>query len=136
MGYRLLEHTADLGLEARGDSLQAALDQAVAALAAVLAGDHRVLGTEQQPVLIPASDLEAQVVALLDECLFRVEVHGWIASGATIERDAAGQLVGQLEGEPFDPSRHDGTAIKAITWHQLAVREDSSGCTITVYVDC
>ena len=44
--------------------------------------------------------------------------------------------VKELLGEPFDPSRHEGTAIKAITWHQLSLVEGPAGVTITVYVDC
>jgi len=125
-----------MGLEARGDDLGGALDQAVAALAAMLAGVGQAHPREQRPVTITGEDPEAQVVALLDECLFRLEVHGWLAAGASLERDAAGRLVGQLLGEPFDPARHDGTAIKAITWHQLSLVESPAGVTITVTVDC
>lgn len=136
MGFRLLEHTADLGLEARGADLDKALDQAVAALAAMLAGEGQAHPRERRSITIPGDDPEAQVVALLDECLFQLEVRGWLAAGASLERTPQGQLVGQLLGEPFDPSRHEGTAIKAITWHQLSLVEGPAGVTITVYVDC
>jgi SHS2 domain-containing protein len=135
MGFGLLEHTADLGIEARGDDLSAALDQAVAALGTILAGPSEASADDQQPVELDATDPEALVVALLSECLYLLEVDGWLARGARLTL-TGGSARGVLLGEPYDPDRHDGLAIKAITWHQLAVRQSAEGVTITVYVDC
>lgn len=135
MGFVLLEHTADLGIEARGADLCAALDRAVAALGLVLAGPGEPAVGEARPIDLDAADPEALVVALLSECLYLLEVEGWLARGASLSL-AAGTARGSLLGEPYDPDRHDGLAIKAITWHQLAVLQEPERVTITVYVDC
>jgi SHS2 domain-containing protein len=135
-GFLLLEHTADLGLEAWGADLCAALDRAVAALGHILGGPAPGDVPQRRPLAMDEADPEALVVALLSECLYLLEVEGWLPRGAALEPSAGGGVRGELLGEPWDPERHDGLAIKAITWHQLAVREDPQGLTITAYVDC
>ncbi len=134
MGYRVLEHTADLGIEARGRSLGEALDQAIAGLGSVLTGEPRGTAAERRGLSLTADDPESLVVALLTECLFLFEVEGWVARGASLTV-IEGAANGQLLGEPWDPDRHDGLAIKAITWHQLAVVQQPEAVTITVYLD-
>jgi SHS2 domain-containing protein len=135
-GFRLLEHTADLGLEARGADLCAALDRAVAALGCILAGQEQADLSPGPALELTEDDPDALVVALLSECLFQLEVEGWLARGARLEPLPHGGVHGRLLGEPWDPERHDGVAIKAITWHQLSVERGPQGLTITAYVDC
>ncbi len=135
MGFRLLEHTADLGIEAQGADLCAALDQAVVALGEVLAGPGQADPGQRRPLAMDAGDREGLVVALLSECLFLLEVEGWLARGARLTL-ADGAIRGEFLGEPYDRGQHDGLAIKAITWHQLDVVEHSDGVTLTVFLDC
>mgnify|MGYP002639819558 CR=1 FL=1 len=137
MSFRILEHTADLGLEAWGSDLSAALDQAVAALAAILAGEGAAQGLERRAIAVDEPDVDASVVALLSECLYLLEVEGWLACGAQLSVDGQGRIQGNLLGEPFHSTRHgEGVAVKAITWHQLSVVVQPGGVTITTYVDC
>ncbi len=135
MGFELLEHSADLGFEASGSDLHGAIDQAVAALGAILAGPEVGQASQRRSVELSERDPEALVVSLLSECLYLLEVQAWLARGAQLVLGPDGAR-GTLRGEPYDPMRHDGTDVKAITWHQLAVRETPRGTTITVYVDC
>jgi SHS2 domain-containing protein len=135
MGFRLLEHSADLILEAWGEDLERALDQAVAALGWVLAGPVQAPTLERRPVSLPDPEPEALVVALLSECLYLLEVDAWLARGCQLEVGPRG-VTGSLLGEPHVPQRHEGTDVKAITWHQLSVRPGPQGLTITVTVDC
>ncbi len=134
-GFELLEHPADIGLRARGVDLAGAMAAAVAGLACISAGPGAVRNQERRIVRLQDPDPEALLVALLEECLYLGEVHGWLAGGAEL-RVYEGGLEGDLLGEPFDAERHqDGSAVKAITWHQLAVRHCDGYVEVVVFVD-
>ncbi len=133
-GWRFLAHTADVGIEARGPDLRAALDRLVAGLAALLAGAP-VEGAEERPVLVDARDREELVVGLVDECVYRLEVDGWLATGvAGLGAPGPGGWPVRLRGRPLPPDA-EGTPVKAATWGGLSVREEAGGVVIAVYVD-
>jgi SHS2 domain-containing protein len=135
-GFRLLAHTADLGIESWGPDFAGALAQAVSALGVVLAGEGAGQATEERPVRLVAEDEAALVVALLQEALFLLEVEGWLSVDAALRVDPAGVLTGHLLGEPFDAVRHaDGEAVKAVTWHGLAVDREPGRVSLTIYLD-
>jgi len=135
--FDLLEHTADLGIRARGADTGEALGAAIRGLSSILVGDDAARPRERRDLDLAATDREALVVALLQECLYLFEVHGWIACGADLHIDSASHLTGALLGEHLDEARHaDGLAVKAITWHQLAVAEHPGYVEVTVFVDC
>ena len=135
-GFRLLAHTADLGIESWGPDLAAALEQAVCALGALLGGAGAGRTVEARPVRLAADDEDSLVVALLQEALFLLEAEGWLSVAAALGVDGDGRLAGDLLGEPFDALRHaEGQAVKAVTWHGLSVARAPGRVTVTVYLD-
>jgi len=135
MPYRILPHPADIGLRAEGTDLPAALDQAVAALAEIQAG-AAVAGEEERPVHLDSDDVESLVVDLLEECLYHVDAHDWLAAGArlVVREDADGtHAEGVLRGAAVPGG--GGMHVKAITWHQLSVERVEAGAVVTVYLD-
>ncbi len=136
-GFELLEHTADLGIRAHGDTLATAFNTAVRGLSTILVGADAARPRDSRPVALEDQDLEALLVALLEECLYLLDAQAWVAADARLSVSPEGVLHGELAGEPFDPDRHgDGLAVKAITWHQLAVEQRSGYVEVTVFVDC
>jgi len=134
-GFHLLEHPADVGIRATGADLEAALAQVVSGLAAVITDGVGVREVESRRLHLEADDLDGLVVDLVDECLYLLDAHGWLAGSATIQLEGSA-LSGTLRGEPFDDSRHaDGVHVKAATWHQLAVVREDDGFSITVFLD-
>jgi SHS2 domain-containing protein len=69
--------------------------------------------------------LENLLVRFLSELLYLQEVKGWRFRSCrvtSLER-RSGRLRAVAAGEPFDPDRHPRRReVKAITYHQLAVR--------------
>ncbi len=134
--WRLVEHPADVGIEARGPDLPAALEQAVTGLAAILTGEAVVKARDSVPVQIQGDGPEEQLMALLEEVLFLLDARGWVAGRATIRELAGTHLTAVFTGEDFDEERHGaGVHVKAITWHQLSVRQEADGVVLTVIVD-
>lgn len=132
--HRLLDHPADIGVEARGPDLSAAFSEAVAGLARVITGGAPPECADSRPVALEAADVESLLVDLLDECLFLVDARGWLPSGARIEVGPGARAAGTLTGAPL-PETEDGMHVKAVTWHRLDVRQDARGVVIRYYLD-
>jgi SHS2 domain-containing protein len=132
--YEILEHTADVGVRARGRSLEELFENAAWGMVEILgarAGDGQGRGLTVQ---VEGADREALLVAWLDEVLFRLEHSQTRLAGLDV-RSADGQtaeaeVVLEEDGEP-----PDGTELKAATYHQLAIREADGGYEATVYFD-
>ncbi len=120
--FRLLEHTADVGLTATGETLADALGAAVRGVVAVTFDPRRIRPREERVVSVTDPDPARRVVRLLDEVVFLEETEGFLPASATVTETSNG-LVARLVGERFDSTRHIrvGPAVKAITYHQLEV---------------
>jgi len=154
-GFELLEHTADVGIRARGATLEEAFEQATLGLAEVL-GALAPGGSRGPPgwspggsggpgeavaVAVSAQDPGGLLVDWLNEVLWLRETRdAWLA-GVQVDRVGEGAAVGSVrftskgpagEGDPAP----DGTFVKAVTYHRLRVEPDpAGGWLIEVYLD-
>jgi SHS2 domain-containing protein len=154
-GFELLEHTADVGIRARGATLEEAFEQATLGLAEVL-GALAPGGSGGPPgwspggsggpgeavaVAVSAQDPGGLLVDWLNEVLWLRETRdAWLA-GVQVDRVGEGAAVGSVrftskgpagEGDPAP----DGTFVKAVTYHRLRVEPDpAGGWLIEVYLD-
>jgi SHS2 domain-containing protein len=132
-GHALLEHTADVGIRAWAPDVAGAFAEAAIGLVELMGaradaatGTRRLVGT--------GDDDGSRLVSLLDEIVYlcesedlgvaSVRVVGWPAG--SVEADVA-----------VGPRREDaeGLAVKAVTFHQLAVESTDAGTEVRVYVD-
>jgi len=133
-GFELLEHTADVGIRARGATLEEAFEQATLGLAEVL-GALRPGGGEVVDVEVTAGDPGALLVDWLNEVLWLHEVRGHAGVAAVrVERVAGDRAAGSVTFSSTDPPA-DGTFVKAVTYHRLRVGRDAGGWLAEVYLD-
>jgi len=133
-GFELLEHTADVGIRARGATLEEAVEQATLGLAEVL-GALRPGGGEVVDVEVTAGDPGALLVDWLNEVLWLHEVRGHAGVAAVrVERVAGDRAAGSVTFSSTDPPA-DGTFVKAVTYHRLRVGRDAGGWLAEVYLD-
>jgi SHS2 domain-containing protein len=141
--FELLEHTADVGIRARGATLEEAFEQATLGLAEVLGALAPGPG-EAVAVAVSAPDPGGLLVDWLNEALWLRETRdAWLA-GVQVDRVGEGAAVGSVsftskgpagEGGSGDPAP-DGTYVKAVTYHRLRVEPDpAGGWLIEVYLD-
>ena len=135
-GYRILEHPADLGIEAWGATFSEALSMAVSGLVSILVDPATVEATDQRPVNVAAKDSEALVVKLLSEVLFLFDGMRFVPKSLTINGEPATTVQGFVSGEPLREGKHNlRLDVKAITYHQLAIHRRPSGIALTVFLD-
>jgi SHS2 domain-containing protein len=121
--FELLEHTADVGVIATGDSLAEALAWAARGMFSVIVEPDSVVSVSSLEVSVSSPDQEALVVDWLNELLYRYEAEGFLPGEFLVSVDETGtSLEAQCLGEPFDPERHHIlTSVKAATYHELMV---------------
>jgi SHS2 domain-containing protein len=150
VGYELLEHTADVGIRARGATLEAAFEQATEGLAEVLGALAPPGGSGGPPgwspggpggpdervvVEVSAGDPGGLLVDWLNEVLWLREVRQAAVAGVRVERVSDGTAAGWVAFSSGGPAP-DGTFVKAVTYHRLRVEPDpGGGWLIEVYLD-
>jgi SHS2 domain-containing protein len=138
--FRLVDHTADLAIEAQAATREAVLEEAALGLTAVLTGKphpHEIarLGRPDREVSfrVDAPDEAALVVAFLSELLWLHESEDllWLGGGVEITTLPDGSLRLGAHGNAVvhDPVRHGrGVEVKAVTYHGLRFgRETGAG---------
>lgn len=134
--YRLVDHTADLAIEAQASTREAVLEEAALGLTAVLTGKpaaHELVRPEREVTFqIDAPDEAALVVAFLSELLWLHESEDllWLGGGVTIAQLPDGILRLQAHGNAavHDPVLHGrGVEVKAVTYHGLRFGRDATG---------
>lgn len=136
MPFRLVDHTADLAIEATGATREAALEEAALGLTAVLTGrpaPHALARPDREVSFqLDAPDEQALVVAFLSELLWLHESEDllWLGGGVEWLSLADGSLRVAAHGNAavHDPARHGrGVEIKAVTYHGLQLARQPSG---------
>ncbi|MEJ2199948.1 MAG: archease [Desulfuromonadaceae bacterium] len=135
-GYRLLAHTADMGIEATGASPQEVFVAAARGLQAMMFSRAPIAAVREVPVTVHGTDQAELLVAWLGEILYLFEVQQLAPSDYIIDDIRHDTLNGRVMGEAFDPDRHPiEREVKAITYHQVRVWKEKSGWRARVYVD-
>jgi len=126
--FRVLDHTADVGIQAFGENLCEAFENAALGMFNIITDPSRVGAQKDFEVTVEGADLKDLLHEWLDQLLILSQVQNMLFSSFKVDlRDIEGGfcLTGLVMGEPADPSRHVyKTEIKAVTHHMLEVRSD------------
>jgi SHS2 domain-containing protein len=135
-GYQLIDHPADLGIEAFGKDLLEAFEQAALGLMSVILQIDLVEAREDRSVTLQASDLDHLLVKWLTEILYLYDGAGFAACQFEIDVLTPASLSAKVLGEPFAADRHvTRLDVKAVTYHQLSVEKHESGARVQVFLD-
>ena len=136
VAYEILEHPADIGLRARGATQAELFENAAAGMMEIVADPAGVAERESKPIAADAGDREALLVNFLQEILWLVDGEGWLPRRVAVEKIGETRVSAIAFGEPRDAARHEMRLIvKAVTYHQLSVRQAPGGWEAEVYFD-
>ncbi len=122
---RTFEHTADMGLEARADSLAEMFEAMGEGLADVICPRQSVKKQKTLQIQVESENVEALLVDFLAELLGLFNLEKFLVAGVKVKRIDETSVAAEVTGEPFDPARHElGDEIKAVTYHQLKVARE------------
>ncbi len=148
MGYELREHTADVAVEATGESLGATFGAVADGMAAAMCVDWPDAG-DRHSVAVTAESREALLFDYLDELIYDRDIRSVLPvdnSGrvgrvpAESEEDntesdaeARWHVDGEYRGVPLD--RVDARDLKAVTYSEMALEETTGGWRAYVVFD-
>ena len=135
MSYEILDHTADIGLKSRSDSLSEVFCDCARGMFSLL-----VAGTieNQQKILvsIQADSAEELLHDWLSELNYLFLVKQNVFQDFSIVNMDESKLEAVCFGEKYDGSRHScDMEIKAVTYHQIQVQKSQDCWIAQVFFD-
>jgi len=133
---RTIEHTADIGLEAKGLTLAEMLEAQAEGLVEFICPRGQVKASQSRTIEVSAEDVGALAVDFLSAVLGVLEGERFAISSVKVEQVDETSVRARIEGEPLDLTRHRlEHEVKAVTYHQLSVRQTTAGWEAVVFLD-
>lgn len=136
--FVFLEHTADLRFQAYGKTVEECFMNAAKALTYSITDPKTIKEEIKEEINMEAEDLERLLHDFLSEILFRFDTEALLikATKVEIKENRGYDLKAELAGEVYDSDTHHLKAeIKAITYHNLKVKEEDGTWTAEVLCD-
>lgn len=131
-----MDHTGDIRFVARGATMAELFENAAKALYAAIAEPEGVRAVEERVVEATADDRELLLVEWLRACQAAFDLDRRLLCAFQVKEISDTRVRGVVRGEAFDPARHAfKTEIKAVTFHDLSVREGPGGWEASVVCD-
>jgi SHS2 domain-containing protein len=126
-GFEIIEHTADVGIRAWGDSIEEAFEQAAMGMFSLIGDITKVDIVGEAEVRVENEDIEGLLVDWLSELLYMFDTDKIFLGKFDVSITDKYSLHARVYGERYDPKKHGmGVEIKAVTYHMLKVDEESN----------
>jgi SHS2 domain-containing protein len=138
--FRFLEHTSDAFIEAYGESLEQAFENAAHAMFEVMTDTKTVDTKIREHVEAQGEDEYALLYEWLQLLLVKLEVEDILYSRFKVEsiaRKPEGYILrATIEGEKYDPKKHPTRAtVKGVTYHEMAISKREGSAKVRVLLD-
>ncbi|MEE9913852.1 MAG: archease [Deltaproteobacteria bacterium] len=135
--YKLIDHTADLGIEVTGRTKKDLFTKAALSLMDILVERKGTPSCGKEKALtMEGSDPADLLINFLREILYLVNGEALIVEDCNIQECSNQRLVAKLRVEPYNREKHSmKMEIKAVTYHGLSVEKTKSGWVARVIFD-
>ncbi|MFP3872545.1 MAG: archease [Candidatus Natronoplasma sp.] len=126
----MIDHTADVGIQAIGQDLEEAFEETAEGMFSIITDLSKVEERERYDIEIEEDDLESLLVQFLSELIYLHEVHSVVFKRFEVKIEEAEEkkkLTAKAVGEKIDFEKHDmDTAVKAVSYHELSIDPEGS----------
>ncbi len=134
--YILIDHTADIGIDAFGATVHELFANAAFALFDIITDLPNVEGKAAYKINVSGIDREQLLVNWLSELLYLHDVKNLLFKEFCIEDISDNQLSATVRGEEFKKDKHAiKTEIKAVTYHCLSIVQEGQQWKARVIFD-
>ena len=131
--YRLIPHTADMGLYAYGKTLAEAYASAAFGMLSIMTDLRKVRESEARHVSLDEQDRESLLFAWLNRLLYMFDVEHILFRRFEVRLEGT-HLSADCYGEKYDPQRHRITiGVKSATYYMIEV--DAKRPRVRVFFD-
>ena len=128
--WELFSHEADIGVRGRGESKEAAFEQAAVAMTAVITSPENVATETEVEVVCEAPDDELLLVDWLNALVYEMATRSMLFGRFEVHTEN-GTLHAKAWGEPVDREKHQpAVEVKGATYTSLHVRRDANGAWV------
>jgi SHS2 domain-containing protein len=134
--FEVFDHTADIGLMVYGEDLKALFENAGKGFFNLITDLKRVRQKEERKIELNSESLERLMVDWLNELLYLHDVESLLFKKFEVEAVGEDGLKAKVKGEPVQEGIHViKTGVKAVTHHQIQVKQENGGWKARVIVD-
>jgi len=134
--FEVLDHTADIGIVVHGEDLRALFENAGEAFFHLITDLKKVKRRVERRIDIGGESLDRLMVDWLSELLYLHDVENLLFKEFKVESVGEGGLKAIVKGEPFQEGVHViKTEVKAVTYHQIEVRQEKGRWRARVILD-
>ena len=134
--FEILDHTADIGVIVYGEDLRTLFENAGEAFFHLITDLKKVKRRIEKRIDIGGESLDRLMVDWLSELLYLHDVESLLFKGFEVESVGEDGLRAIVKGEPFQEGVHViKTEVKAVTYHQIEVRQETGGWRAQVILD-
>ena len=134
--YKLIDHTADIGIDIFGNTMQQLFSNAAFAMFDIITDLSTVEKKDTRIIVVEGIDKEQLLVNWLSELLYLHEIKNMLFKEFYINDMNDIQLKATIHGELLDEKRHViKTAIKAVTYHNLTIKQENDHWRVRVIFD-
>lgn len=127
MKFKFVEHTADVGIEAYGKTLEETFENCALGFWEVMTDTSKVRPKIKKVIKVKSEDLKSLLYDFLDKFLLFRDAEDLVFSKfkvKKIKKNKQYELEAETWGEKFDPKKHeDRTVVKAITYQRMDISE-------------
>ncbi len=139
-GYRFLDHMTDAVIEAYGETLEEAFENAAKGLNDTMVDLKTVRPNKDIKITAQGHDLYSLLFDWLDKIMLLLVADGIVMSEFSVKirhnNNDGYSLTGIAKGEKLDLDRHRyKVEIKAVTYHEMEIRQDNGKITARFLLD-
>ncbi|MGB8333665.1 MAG: archease [Desulfobacterales bacterium] len=136
MKYRIIDHTADLGLHVFGADPSELFATAARAMFDIIVTPESVQAVQSLNLKVEGADWPDLMVNWLRELLYLWSGKGLLVHSVVIHDIGAHRIIADVAVDTYDPARHAlGSEIKAVTYHQITVKRKLTGWEARIIFD-
>jgi SHS2 domain-containing protein len=133
--YEILEHTADVGIKITGSSLTEIFWKAIHATVDILSGGIEIKPRIERGFTAKEEKIETALVSILEEIIYFFEKELFLPSVCSVNIKKDIYKINLKGNFVTAEDIKNGTEIKAVTYHQLKIKEVRGGFQATVIFD-
>jgi len=134
--FEILDHTADIGIIVHGENLKALFENAGKGFFHLITDLRKVKRRVERRVSLEGESLDRLMVDWLSELLYLHDVENLLFKEFKVESVGEDGLKATVKGEPFQEGVHViKTEVKAVTYHQIEIRQETGGWRAQVILD-
>ena len=137
-GYRFLDHMTDAVIEAYGQTLEEAFENAAKGVSDTMVDLKTIKPRKEIKIAAKGHDLHSLLFDWLDKVMLLMVADGIVMSefSVKIKQDDGYSLEGIAKGEKLDLDRHRyKVEIKAVTYHEMEIKQEKGKATVRFLLD-